>query len=150
MEVAAALLDASRKISDKEVHSSSGNLSVGSNTSLASSIGATDKVNAPTGNRTPSSSWLNNPWGGERKRTMSDCVCSSDKISTMAWLGGWPLVTKNNEKNETAKIPVLAHQISGNTAQSQGLTQDKRVRRTSCKGVESAMAGGLGKFWYDS
>ena len=39
MEVAAALLDASRKISDKEISSSTGNLSVGSNTSLASSIG---------------------------------------------------------------------------------------------------------------
>jgi len=147
MEVAAALLDASRKISDKEISSSTGNLSVGSNTSLASSIGVTDKLNAPTtGNSTASSSWLNNPWGGERKRTMSDCVSSSDKISTMAWLGGWPLVTKNNE---------TFNQMSGNTSQNQdsklsALTQDKRVRRTSCKGIESAMAGGLGKFWYDS
>jgi len=142
MEVAAALLDASRKISDKEISSSTGNLSVGSNASLASSIGVTDKLNAPTtGNSTASSSWLNNPWGGERKRTMSDCVSSSDKISTMAWLGGWPLVTKNNE---------TFNQMSGNTSQNQALTQDKRVRRTSCKGIESAMAGGLGKFWYDS
>ena len=91
-------------------------------------------------------------------RTMSDCVSSSDKISTMAWLGGWPLVTKNNE---------TFNQMSGNTSQNQGiqkcvlivfklnmkkttnksklelstildsklsaLTQDKRVRRTSCK-----------------
>ena len=89
---------------------------------------------------------------------MSDCVSSSDKISTMAWLGGWPLVTKNNE---------TFNQMSGNTSQNQGiqksvlivfklnmkkatnksklelstildsklsaLTQDKRVRRTSCK-----------------
>ena len=39
---------------------------------------------------------------------------------------------------------------SSHFSHQQSQSQDKRVRRASCKGIESAMAGGMGKVWYDS
>ena len=59
-------------------------------------------------------------------RTMSDCVSTSEQQSTMAWLGGWPL----------------------KPAQPGAEQHKPRTRRASCKGIEGAMAGGLGKPWY--
>ena len=66
-------------------------------------------------------------------RTMSESVTTSEKLNTMAWLGGWPLTGKAQD-----------------SPSSGGKNQDQRVRRASCKGIESAMAGSLGKVWYDS
>ena len=68
-------------------------------------------------------------------RTMSDCMSKSDQNSTIAWLGGWPLTNRNTENNQK---PDQLIKVPG------------RQRRSSCKGVESAMAGSLGKVWYDS
>ena len=81
---------------------------------------------------------------------MSDCVSNSEKLSTMAWLGGWPLMAKNGENLQVARPNDSSHfsQFSQHGSQNNG--QDKRVRRASCKGIESAMAGGMGKVWYDS
>ena len=60
---------------------------------------------------------------------MSDCVSSSDKISTMAWLGGWPLVTKNND---------TFNQMSGNTSQNQGTSVATKLRRFLSKDPSSS------------
>jgi len=130
MEVAAALLDASRKLSTPapaQKDASTGNVSVTSGSSWASQNEISDKLSPSTHN---TSSWFSNPWGGERKRTMSESVTSSEKLNTMAWLGGWPL--------------------NGKVQDGGGRNQEQRVRRASCKGIESAMAGSLGKVWYDS
>lgn len=140
MEVAAALLDASRRLSEENKDnfkngSSTGNMSMGSSSSFSSG----NETGATASSNTASSSWLSNPWAGERKRTMSDCVSSTEKVSTLAWLGGWAMT-------------------SANTGRPGGGGQGKEVRRpdnadkrrASCKGVESAMAGSLGKVWYDS
>jgi len=134
MEVAAALLDASRKLSspapthNKEANST-GNVSVTSGSSWPSQNEISDKLSPSI----HTSSWFSNPWGGERKRTMSESVTSSEKLNTMAWLGGWPLNGKLQEGGAGGGRP-----------------QEQRMRRTSCKGIESAMAGSLGKVWYDS
>merc|ERR1712112_630507 len=149
-EVAAALLDASRKLSDKDNNksfgSSAGNVSMGSGFSWASNTESQDKQQQMSTTKSPTSSWLSNPWEGSRQRTMSDCVSNSEKLSTMAWLGGWPLLAKNGENLQVARPNDSSHfsQFSQNNG------QDKRVRRASCKGIESAMAGGMGKVWYDS
>ena len=70
---------------------------------------------------------------------MSDCISKSDQNSTIAWLGGWPLANKTADNNNQ-KPPM----------QDAMIKVPVRQRRSSCKGVESAMAGSLGKVWYDS
>ena len=93
MEVAAALLDASRKLSDKEkreASTSTGNISMGSCSSWASHTEVrvycllyiarySDNVLLQLSEKTPGAtvsasptSWLANPWsaGGERKRSV--------------------------------------------------------------------------------
>jgi len=151
MEVAAALLDASRKLSDKDnksFESSTGNVSMGSGSSWASNNEFQDKQHQMPNTKSPTSSWLSNPWGqGSRQRTMSDCVSNSEKLSTMAWLGGWPLMGKNGDNFQSQ---IQKSNNSSHFSQQQSDGQDKRVRRASCKGIESAMAGGMGKVWYDS
>ena len=69
---------------------------------------------------------------------MSDCVSSSEKSSTLAWLGGWSLTTNNTGGP------------GGQAREGRRPASDKDKRRASCKGVESAMAGSMGKVWYDS
>ena len=78
---------------------------------------------------------------------MSDCVSKSEKISTMAWLGGWPLTASNNNPADPNNLGSGGGQ---NVTRRPSDLGDKRTRRASCKGIESAMAGGLGKVWYDS
>ena len=75
-------------------------------------------------------------------RTMSDSVTSSERLSTMAWLGGWPINGRRKDSGGGGGglMP----------PRTTDLSEERRVRRTSCKGIESAMAGGLGKVWYDS
>jgi len=142
MEVAAALLDASRKLSSEKDNfkggSSTGNMSMGSSSSFSSGNEQTGAT--ASSSNTPSSSWLANPWAGERKRTMSDCVSSSEKLSTMTWLGGWSLTPRGD----------LGPGGQGKEARRPQGPADQRTRRASCKGIESAMAGGMGKVWYDS
>lgn len=142
MEVAAALLDASRKLSSEKDNfkggSSTGNMSMGSSSSFSSGNEQTGAT--ASSSNTPSSSWLANPWAGERKRTMSDCVSSSEKLSTMTWLGGWSLTSRGD----------LGPGGQGKEARRPQGPADQRTRRASCKGIESAMAGGMGKVWYDS
>lgn len=146
MEVAAALLDASRKLSSEKDNfkegNSTGNMSMGSGSSWASTNEQTGAVASFN-----TTSWLSNPWSGERKRTMSDCVSKSEKISTMAWLGGWPLTASNNNPADPNSLGSGGGQ---NVTRRPSDLVDKRTRRASCKGIESAMAGGLGKVWYDS
>ena len=68
---------------------------------------------------------------------MSDCVSSSEKSSTLAWLGGWSLTTTTGGPG-------------GQAREGRRPASDADKRRASCKGVESAMAGSMGKVWYDS
>jgi len=143
MEVAAALLDASRKLSSEKDNfkggSSTGNVSMGSSSSFSSGNEQTGAT-ASSSNTPSSSSWLTNPWAGERKRTMSDCVSSSEQLSTLTWLGGWSLSPRSD----------LGSGGQGKEARRPQGPADQRTRRASCKGIESAMAGGMGKVWYDS
>jgi len=119
MEVAAALLDASRKLSTSNISSSDVSTCSSSNTE------GYDK----TGDL-PTSSWLAG-WG-RRQRSLSESSSTVNKHeTTMAWLGGWPMQKKMN--NTTNMSPGF-------------LVPDRhRVRRSSSKDVEEAMAGGLGK-----
>jgi len=129
MEVAAALLDASRKLSEKET--STGNVSTASCSSWNSS-------NNELSDKSPSS-WFSNPWAGQRKRALSETVCSADKQATMSWLGMFPPAQKAGQDPHTTININIPNQENNN-----------RTRRASYRGVETAMAGGLGKVWYDS
>jgi len=120
MEVAAALLDASRKLSEKET--STGNVSTASGSSWNSS-------NNELSDKSPTS-WFSNPWAGQRKRALSETVCSAEKQATMSWLGQGSTTININIPNQEE--------------------DSSRARRASYKGIETAMAGGLGKVWYDS
>merc|ERR1712121_584807 len=66
-------------------------------------------------------------------------TCSSNNTeTTMAWLGGWPIQKKLSTAGLTPNnTPSLSPGF---------LTPDRhRIRRSSSKDVEEAMAGGLGK-----
>ena len=54
----------------------------------------------------------------------------------MSWLGVLPAGQRQGQD---------CHTININIPQT-----NSRTRRASCKGIETAMAGGLGKVWYDS
>lgn len=133
MEVAAALLDASRKLSEKDV--STGNVST---TSCSSWTSSNNELSDGRPNSTGQTSWFSNSWtgSGQRKRALSETVSSSEKAATMSWLGMFPAGNKQSQDGNTINIPIPQ--------------TNTRVRRVSCKGIETAMAGGLGKVWYDS
>jgi len=128
MEVAAALLDASRKLSEKET--STGNVSTASGSSWNSS-------NNELSDKSPSS-WFSTPWAGPRKRALSETVSSADKQATMSWLGMFPPGQKAGQDSHTININIPNQE------------NNTRTRRASYRGIETAMAGGLGKVWYDS
>jgi len=128
MEVAAALLDASRKLSEKET--STGNVSTASCSSWNSSSNELS-------DKSPSS-WFSNPWSGQRKRALSETVSSADKQATMSWLGMFPPGQRACQDKNTININIPNQE------------NNNRTRRASYKGIETAMAGGLGKVWYDS
>ena len=69
-------------------------------------------------------------------RALSETVSSSEKAATMSRLGMFPAGNKQTQDGNTINIPIPQ--------------TNTRVRRVSCKGIETAMAGGLGKVWYDS
>merc|ERR1712013_703653 len=124
MEVAAALLDASRRLSTTNISTSDVSTCSSNNTE------GYDKTSD-----LPRSSWLAG-WG-KRQRSLSESSSMVDKHeTTMAWLGGWPVQKKMNNAgmNNTQNM------------NSGFLVPDRhRVRRSSSKDVEEAMAGGLGK-----
>jgi len=130
MEVAAALLDASKKLDV-----STGNVSTASCSSWNSS---NNELSDKTQPNTAQSSWFSNPWAGagQRKRALSETVSSSEKQATLSWLGMFPPGQRQSQDGHTININIPG--------------TDTRTRRASCKGIESAMAGGLGKVWYDS
>jgi len=126
MEVAAALLDASRKLSTGNISNSDVSTCSSNNTE------GYDK----TGDL-PNTSWLAG-WG-KRARSLSESSSTPDKNeTTMAWLGGWPIQKKLSNAGLTPNnTPCLSPGF---------LTPDRhRIRRSSSKDVEEAMAGGLGK-----
>jgi len=133
MEVAAALLDASRKLTEKDV--STGNVSTTSGSSWTSSN--TELAEGRMASTAPTS-WFSTTWAGagQRKRALSETVSSSEKQATMSWLGVLPAGQRQGQD---------CHTININIPQT-----NSRTRRASCKGIETAMAGGLGKVWYDS
>ena len=164
MEVAAALLDASRKLSEKDV--STGNVSTTSCSSWTSSnnevrpcslvktelesIFSCQRV-APRAQDKPPGSPTPGPAPGRGRgeyldqtvvcwppsvRALSETVSSSEKQATMSWLGMFPAGNKQTQDCNTININIPPTKT--------------RTRRVSCKGIETAMAGGLGKVWYDS
>ena len=138
MEVAAALLDASRKLSLG--NTSNSNVSNISDSSWDSSMNeTTDKTRELPG----SSLWLGH-WA-KRSRSYSESSCPSstnptEKLNATAWLGGWQIPNRNSSSN--------TQQTPNNTPNftSGFLFPDRnRVRRSSSKDIEEAMASGLGK-----
>jgi len=128
MEVAAALLDASRKLGEKNVSTASCSSWTSSNNELS------DKSLSSTAQ----ASWFSNPWteAGQRKRTHSETVSQAEKQATLSWLGMFPPGQRQSHDCHTININIPG--------------TNTRTRRASCKGIENAMAGGLGKVWYDS
>merc|ERR1719427_2352311 len=126
MEVAAALLEASRKISDMNISNS--DVSTNSGTSWNSS---SNELNNKTGHLPSSNSWFGS-WS-QRARSMSESCSSPDKLDTMVWLGGWQLQKKN-------QTPTITPHLSSGFL----VPERPRIRRASTKDVEEAMAGGLG------
>eukprot|EP00092_Neocalanus_flemingeri_P026666 GFUD01028909.1.p1 GENE.GFUD01028909.1~~GFUD01028909.1.p1 ORF type:complete len:142 (-),score=38.36 GFUD01028909.1:446-871(-) len=133
MEVAAALLDASRKLSNNNVSSS--DVSQSSGSSWGSS---TNELNDKTGDLPSSNSWLGG-WG-KRPRSLSESSSTPDKLNTLTWLGGWAVQSKNNTQNSTPNN--TPNMTSGFLVP---IPEKHRIRRSSTKDVEEAMAGGLGK-----
>lgn len=133
MEVATALLEASRKMSGS---GESGGSSCSATASWSSSA---SEMNDKTGDLPNSSAWLSS-WG-KRSRTQSE----SDSGSFMgAWLSGMPgMRERSNSQGQGQALP------GAPWGQGQGLLGpgwgQPRVRRSSSKDVEEAMAGGLSK-----
>lgn len=166
MEVAAALLDASRKLTEKDV--STGNVSTTSGSSWTSSNTEVRHCHTVCLSRTDHSVSAGGGADGEHSadllvlqhlgggwaekevdmeaevilcsplplRALSETVSSSEKQATMSWLGVLPAGQRQGQD---------CHTININIPQT-----NSRTRRASCKGIETAMAGGLGKVWYDS
>lgn len=114
MEVASALLEASKKLSGSADSSTSSSCSA----TWSSSI---NEVNDKTGELPNSSAWM----GGWGKRTRASS--ESEGVTTMgSWFSGM-------------------RERSGSSPGNQGWFGQPRVRRSSSKDVEEAMAGGLNK-----
>eukprot|EP00090_Calanus_glacialis_P008948 TRINITY_DN1726_c0_g1_i1.p2 TRINITY_DN1726_c0_g1~~TRINITY_DN1726_c0_g1_i1.p2 ORF type:complete len:140 (+),score=41.62 TRINITY_DN1726_c0_g1_i1:244-663(+) len=131
MEVAAALLDASRKLSHNNVSNSDV-----SNSSGSSWNSSTNELTDKTGDLPNSNSWLGG-WGN-RARALSESSSTPDKLDTVAWLGGWAIPKKNNSTTNTPNN-------TPNMTSGFLIPERHRIRRSSSKDVEEAMAGGLGK-----
>jgi len=129
MEVAAALLDASRKLSDRNVS----NNDVSSSPTWSSSA---NEMADKTGDLPHSNSWLGGL--GKRVRAFSESSSTPDKLDTMTWLGGWTIPNKSNTPTNTPNN--TPNMSSGFLSPGR-----HRIRRSSSKDVEEAMAGGLGK-----
>merc|ERR1712128_262516 len=121
MEVAAALLDASRKVSNSDVSNWSS---------------STSEVSDKTGELPNSNSWLGG-WG-KRARSFSESSSAPDRLDTVTWLGGWAIPKKNSSTGVTP---------NNTPNMSSGFLMPERpsIRRSSSKDVEEAMAGELGK-----
>jgi len=118
MEVASALLEASKKISGSA--DSSTNTSCSATATWSSSI---SEVNDKTGELPNSSAWM----GGWGKRTRASSESEGSATMSMgSWFSGM-------------------RERSGSSPGNQGWFGQPRVRRSSSKDVEEAMAGGLNK-----
>merc|ERR1711892_140698 len=125
MEVAAALLDASRRLSSGSV--SSRDSAETTNKASASSDWMSDSTShGKNDNTSQHSSWLGD-WVG-RPRTMSEGDRPKVKMDLVAWVAGFSGTAWGQ------------HQSTGMT-----LDPNRRMRRKSSKDVEEAMAGGLSK-----
>merc|ERR1712192_248813 len=118
MEVASALLEASKKLSGSADSSTSSSCSATATWSSSMS-----EVNDKTG-ELPNSSALMGGWG-KRTRASSE----SEGMATMS-MGSWGSGMRER---------------SGSSPTNQGWFSQPRVRRSSSKDVEEAMAGGLNK-----
>merc|ERR1712215_653336 len=113
MEVAAALLDASRKLSLG--NTSNSNVSNISDSSWDSSMNeTTDKNRELPG----SSLWLGN-WA-KRSRSYSESSCPSstnptEKLNATAWLGGWQIPIRSNTQQTPNNTPNLPQDSSSRT-----------------------------------
>ena len=70
-------------------------------------------------------------------RALSETVCSAEKQSTMSWLGMFPPGQRTGQDSTTTININIPNQDN-----------NSRTRRASYKGIETAMAGGLGKVLY--
>jgi len=122
MEVASALLEASKKLSG------SSDSSTNSSCSATATWTSMSEVNDKTGELPNSSAWM----GGWGKRTRASS--ESDGVATTITMGSW----------FTGINPGMRDR-SGSSPGNQGWFGQPRVRRSSSKDVEEAMAGGLNK-----
>jgi len=122
MEVASALLEASKKLSG------SSDSSTNSTCSATATWTSMSEVNDKTGELPNSSAWM----GGWGKRTRASS--ESDGVATTITMGSW----------FTGINPGMRDR-SGSSPGNQGWFGQPRVRRSSSKDVEEAMAGGLNK-----
>ena len=71
-------------------------------------------------------------------RALSESSSTPDKLDTVAWLGGWAIPKKNNSTTNTPNN-------TPNMTSGFLIPERHRIRRSSSKDVEEAMAGGLRK-----
>jgi len=142
MEVASALLEASKKLSgssDSSTHSSCSATATWTSMSEENTVPLPPfsvtvlldnfkEVNDKTGELPNSSAWM----GGWGKRTRASS--ESDGVATTITMGSW----------FTGINPGMRDR-SGSSPGNQGWFGQPRVRRSSSKDVEEAMAGGLNK-----
>jgi len=118
MEVASALLEASKKLSGSADSSTSSSCSATATWSSSMS-----EVNDKTGELPDSSAWM----GGWGKRTRASSESEGAATTSVgSWFSGM-------------------RERSGSSPGNQGWFGQPRVRRSSSKDVEEAMAGGLSK-----
>lgn len=154
-EVASALLDATRRMSMSGVQGGGQDVpraaavanqtphpSLSTSTGSSSSGGSgwfgstwhssTSELDDKTGSLPANQSWLGS--FTKRNRTYSDSESTRVKIDVMGWLAG----------GSQGDIPPRVRKISEPMGNGFGLGH-QRVRRSSSKDVEEAMAGGLNK-----
>lgn len=156
-EVACALLDATRRMSmserpaagvkdvpqvtDQNSNSMPLSTSTGSTYSGGSGVwfGSRNTSTAELDDKTgslPTSSWLGS--FAKRNRTYSDSENQRVRIDVMGWL------SSGGSQTQPGELPQRTRKISEPTLAGSGFGH-QRIRRSSSKDVEEAMAGGLNK-----
>jgi len=138
MEVASALLEASKKISGSA--DSSTNTSCSATATWSSSISEENSVSLPPLSVTV----LLNSFKEVNDKT-------GELPNSSAWMGGWGKRTRASSESEGSATMSMGswfsgmRERSGSSPGNQGWFGQPRVRRSSSKDVEEAMAGGLNK-----
>jgi len=136
MEVASALLEASKRLSGSADSSSS----CSATATWSSSMSEENSVSLPP----LSVTFLLNTFKEANDKT-------GELPNNSAWIGGWGKRTRAASEGEGAPTMSMGSWLSGvrersgSSSGNQGWFGQPRVRRSSSKDVEEAMAGGLNK-----